>query len=163
VVDEIATADDSATLTLGPAEGIAPTTAGGEPMIITGVLLDVGCQPVAGAELAVWQTDASGLYGPGQETGSLQCCYLQGQVTTDAQGRFMLISVKPGHYQGEAQPPPAHIHVEGHGAAQGLETEIVFAGDPYLPANLNRLVVIDLSLADGVTWRGSAVIVMGAR
>jgi polyisoprenoid-binding protein YceI len=79
----------------------------------------------------------------------MQCCYLQGQVRTDADGYYQLESLKPGHYAGENRPPPAHIHVElSHPEAQGQMIEIVFAGDPYLnlPAP-SGLIVVNLENA----------------
>jgi protocatechuate 3,4-dioxygenase beta subunit len=91
----------------------------------------------------------------------MQCCYFQGEVTADDQGRFKLITVRPGLYAGEASPPPAHIHVEGIGPANGLGTEIVFADDPHLPSNLINMVVSEVTKSDGVTWTGIVVMIVG--
>jgi protocatechuate 3,4-dioxygenase beta subunit len=93
--------------------------------------------------LCVWHTDSDGVYGPGHGTDHLRCCYLQGSVTTDSDGRFELVTTMPGHYQ--RPPPPTHIHMEARdpsGAA--VMTETVFAGDPYLskPARGDYVVVI---------------------
>jgi polyisoprenoid-binding protein YceI len=105
-------------------------------LVIVGTVYDGDCTPLADAGLNVWQTDANGEYGPGHDTGDMECCYLQGQVRTDENGRYQLNTVRPGHYAGQQPPPPAHIHVEvGHAEAGGLMTEIVFVDDPFLEEN----------------------------
>jgi polyisoprenoid-binding protein YceI len=120
------------------------STAEGEMLVIVGTVYDSNCVPQAGASINAWQTDASGVYGPGHGGESLECCYFQGQVTTDKNGLYKLVTVMPGHYAGEKVPPPAHIHMEvNHAQAGGLMTEIVIAGDPSLEGTFggDRIVV----------------------
>src|SRR5689334_121288 len=57
MVGEIGEVDESAVLTMGPPEGIRESTAVGEPMVITGVIVNAECKPIAGGGLHVWQTD----------------------------------------------------------------------------------------------------------
>jgi protocatechuate 3,4-dioxygenase beta subunit len=153
---------ESATLTMGPAPGLPATTVVPQPLEIVGAVYNEACAPVEGASLRVWQTDSDGVYGPGHGTDSLQCCYLQGTVTTDADGRFKLLTTMPGHYQGEDPPPPAHIHVEArHRSGLGARTEIVFADDPYLPQPAgDGYVVVTLTGDPGELRRGIATIVL---
>jgi protocatechuate 3,4-dioxygenase beta subunit len=108
---------------------------GGQRLVVSGTIYRADCKtPLAGASIAVWQTNAEGEYGPGQGTGDEQCCYLGAALRTDARGRYELETVKPGHYKGEPDPPPAHIHFEvRHPDAGGLLTELLFEGDPQLP------------------------------
>jgi Dioxygenase len=135
-----AAADAPSRLRLGPAAGLRGSKRAqaaarrGQRLLVSGTVYAADCAtPLAGATLQVWQTDADGVYGPGHGTGSLQCCYLQGALRTDARGRYEFTTVKPGRYQGEAQPPPAHIHFEvSHPDAGGLMTELLFEGDPSL-------------------------------
>jgi hypothetical protein len=157
-------AADSATVTLGPAPGLPPTSSPGEPLVIEGTAYDASCRALAGATLQVWQTDGAGIYGPGQGTETIECCYLQGSVTTDRDGRYLLHTSMPGHYDGEAAPPPAHIHVEGrHPTAGMVMTEIVFAGDPQLrPVPGDDRLVITLTDDPGGGQRGVADLVFGA-
>jgi protocatechuate 3,4-dioxygenase beta subunit len=125
---------------LGPAPELrgsaeAAAAAGrGQRLLVSGTVYAADCTtPLAGATLQVWQTNADGEYGPGHGTDNLRCCWLQGSLRTDARGRYEFTTVKPGRYKGEAQPPPAHIHVEvGHPDAGGLMTELLFEGDPAL-------------------------------
>jgi protocatechuate 3,4-dioxygenase beta subunit len=108
---------------------------GGQRLVVSGTVYRADCKtPLAGASIAVWQTNAEGEYGPGQGTGDEQCCYLGAALRTDERGRYELHTVKPGHYKGEPDPPPAHIHFEvRHPDADGLLTELLFEGDPQLP------------------------------
>jgi protocatechuate 3,4-dioxygenase beta subunit len=146
---------------MGPTPGIEATTAATQPLEIAGTVYDDHCAPVAGASLRVWRTDSDGVYGPGHGTDNLRCCYVQGSVTTDAQGRFKLLTTMPGHYHGEQRPPPAHIHVEVHHPIGSAMTEIVFAGDPYLPEPANKdNLVVTLTGEPGQLRRGSATIVL---
>jgi len=137
--------DSSASLELGPGSGIPSTTAEGEMLVIVGAIYTADCAPLASATLNVWQTDANGEYGPGHGTDDMRCCYLMGSLRTDSHGRYQLITNMPAHYKGESQPPPAHIHVEiNHSRIGQSHTEIVFAGDPYLPTSLRGYGVVDL-------------------
>jgi hypothetical protein len=112
---------------------------GGERLVVSGTVYGADCRtPLAGASLEVWQTNAAGEYGPGNDA----CCYLAAALRTDRLGRYRFETVKPGHYRGEARPPPAHIHVEvRHPDAAGLLTELLFAGDPYLGPDPHGAVV----------------------
>jgi polyisoprenoid-binding protein YceI len=145
----------TATITLGPSAGITPpkTQKPGQRLILLGTVYAEDCTPLPGVTLNVWQTNADGEYGPGHDTNNLQCCYLQGAVRTDANGRYQLITVMPGHYRGQSSPPPAHIHVEAHHPdAEPGGAEIVFADDPYLPRNADDTdgyVVVTLAEATG--------------
>jgi protocatechuate 3,4-dioxygenase beta subunit len=134
-------ADALSTARLGPvgdvertAETVAAGWRGGTRLTVSGTVYGADCEtPLAGASIQVWQTNAAGEYGPGQGTGGERCCYLGAGLRTDARGRYRFETVKPGHYKGEAQPPPAHIHFEvRHPDADGLLTELLFEGDPHL-------------------------------
>jgi protocatechuate 3,4-dioxygenase beta subunit len=155
--------DDDATVTFGPINGVPATTAGGEPLVVVGTVHAHDCAPLAGATLTMYQTDANGEYGPGHGTDNMLCCYLGGSVQTDAQGHFQVNTVRPAHYRGEANPPPAHIHLEvSHPDAPSLNSEIVFADDELLPASAQGqglIVTTPTGGADG--WRAVAEIIMG--
>jgi hypothetical protein len=137
-------ADAPSTARLGPGgevERTAETVAagrGGQRLVVEGTVYRSDCRtPLAGASIAVWQTNARGEYGPGQ-----RCCYLGAALRTDERGRYRIETVKPGHYQGEARPPPAHIHFEVHHPdARGLLTELLFEGDPWLGPDPPGVVV----------------------
>lgn len=152
----------AATVTFGPVNGVPASTAGGERLVVVGTVYSTDCRPLDGATLTMYQTDGAGEYGPGHGTAGLRCCYLGGTVRTDADGRFRLVTIRPGHYRGEANSPPAHIHLEvGHPDTATLTSEIVFADDQRVPANADQLGMIVTSpvrQADG--WQAVADIVV---
>lgn len=131
----------NSSITLGPSGEITAEEADreaphreGVPLILSGTVYEADCDtPAAGAVINVWQTDARGVYGPGQGSDNLRCCYLQGALETGTDGRYTIETIKPGHYRGEDPPPPAHIHMEVYYRGGGVLTEVFFLGDPYLP------------------------------
>ena len=80
----------------------------GTPLTLTITVVNTGsnCSPVAGANVEIWQCDASGNYS--QYGTQTQQTYLRGIQTTDANGQVTFVTVYPGWYQGRA----THIHVE---------------------------------------------------
>ena len=73
----------------------------GIPLVITGVVYDADCQPVAGATLDFWQADGSGTYDN-------EGYNLRGVQTTDEQGAYTLTTVIPGLYPSRTE----HVHVK---------------------------------------------------
>jgi protocatechuate 3,4-dioxygenase beta subunit len=163
----------SSSITLGPSAEITAEEAAEEaphrdgiPLVLSGTVYQADCEtPAAGATINVWQTDARGVYGPGQQSDNLRCCYLQGALETDSEGRYTIETIRPGHYRGEDPPPPAHIHMEVHYEGGGLLTEAFFADDPYLPEGELQGEVVELreeSAADGNLLTGRLDIVLRA-
>lgn len=151
--------DPAAIVVAGPTPGMKPSLAEGQPLAIEGIVYGDDCTPLAGARVSFHHTDGQGNYGPPSGSVSeLECCYYQGQVASDAQGRFRIETVRPGSYAGENPPPMAHIHLEiNHPDAEMLPTEIVFADDPHLiPDAAERgLVVVqpvEVKAKDGPGW-----------
>lgn len=92
---------------------------------LSGRVLSPSCEPLAGALLDFWQADDDGAYDN-------QGFNLRGHQRADAEGRYELITIVPGHYLNGQQYRPAHIHVKV--AATGyksLTTQLYFEGDPY--------------------------------
>jgi len=92
----------------------------GTPIRLTGQVLSTTCQPIAGAALEFWHTDAQGEYDNAGNT-------FRGQQRTDAQGRYQLETITPGPYPGRTR----HIHVriksENHTT---LTTQLYFPDEP---------------------------------
>ncbi len=89
----------------------AAPTAAGEVILVTGRVLDLSGNPLPGAAVEFWQTDASGVYDhPGdQGTNSRDRGFqFYGTSITDADGRYAFRTVRPGYYE----PRPKHIHVK---------------------------------------------------
>ena len=96
-------------------------------------------------------------------TDAIECCYLQGTVRTDSAGRYRLVTVRPGHYQGESPPPPAHIHLDARHQQGALQAEIVFSDDPYLSnPDLDGYLVVTLvpSADDPAVQEGTADLIL---
>jgi len=132
-----------------PAGGnMAPRDMKGIPTVVSGRVLTLDGEPIAGARLDVWQADSSGLYDSQYaETDEL---HLRGQFRTDEEGRFLIRTVRPVYYAIPTDGPvgrmlsatnrhpwrPAHIHFVV--SAEGYEpvtTHIFDDADPYLESD----------------------------
>ncbi len=69
----------------------------GEPMLVSGRVLDGEGRPIAGATLDVWQANEDGFYDV-QQPGVQPTMNLRGIFESDAEGRFWFRSAKPRHY-----------------------------------------------------------------
>jgi catechol 1,2-dioxygenase len=103
----------------------ARIVSGGGMLVVEGRVLDHRCQPLAHALVDVWQADPSGAYdnhGFG----------LRGRLRSDAEGRYRLETVRPGHYLNGDRYRPAHIHVKlSASGMRPLTTQLYFPGDPH--------------------------------
>jgi len=96
--------------TLAAAFSAAPTAAG-DVILVTGQVLDLAGNPLPGAAVEFWQTDASGVYDhPGDRgTGGRDRGFqFYGTSIADADGRYVFRTIEPGYYA----PRPRHIHVK---------------------------------------------------
>jgi hydroxyquinol 1,2-dioxygenase len=119
----------------------------GEPAYVSGRVLDVDGEPIAGAMLDVWQTDGDGFYDA-QRPGNEQ--YARGKFVIGADGRYGFKTLKPVSYPVPTDGPvgkmllgmgrhpyrPAHVHVIA--TAPGYErvaTHLFVKGDAYLDSD----------------------------
>jgi len=148
-------ADATSSSVLGPfhVSGAPPLPVGGDmkrdfggPVLLAeGVIRDTDGNPVAGAELDIWQTAPNGLYASqddAQDTYSFH-----GLMTVGDDGRYAFTTVKPVEYTVPSDGPvggilracgrhpwrPSHLHyiVKAPGY-RTLVTEIFPDDDPYL-------------------------------
>ena len=92
----------------------------GEPLRVTGKVLDTRGCPIAGARVEMWHVDSKGEY---DKTGYR----LRGQVACAANGEYHFETMAPVAYGNRC----AHVHVRVSApGANILATEIQFAGDP---------------------------------
>jgi hydroxyquinol 1,2-dioxygenase len=94
----------------------------GMPCIVTGRVLDMNGEPIAGAKLDVWQADPEGLYD--SQHAEIDEMRMRGIFHSDAEGHYLLRTTRPVHYQIPSDGPvgamlaatnrhawrPAHIH-----------------------------------------------------
>ncbi len=113
----------------------------GERIIVTGRVLDEDGRPVPHTLIEVWQANAAGRYihAKDQHPAPLDPNFTgAGRSMTDAEGRYRLVTVKPGAYPWRNHHNawrPAHIHFSlfGHSFLSRLVTQMYFPGDPLFP------------------------------
>ena len=109
----------------------------GERLIVTGRVLDGDGAPVADACLEVWQANAAGRYAhpdDNREDTPLDPNFRGfGRVSTDAEGRFRFVTIRPGPVPGRGnawQAPHIAVTVFARGLLKQLATRIYFADQP---------------------------------
>jgi protocatechuate 3,4-dioxygenase beta subunit len=127
-----------------PGENMSPGDPG-TPLILTGRVLDLRGNPVAGAELDTFQAGSTGFYD--SQVPELDEMRWRGIYTTDREGRYLIRTVRPLYYQVPTDGQvgrilrstarhswrPAHIHfVITAPGCQKLTTHLFDSADPYL-------------------------------
>ncbi len=92
--------------------------AGGEPLVLEGLVLTPDCRPVPGAVVDIWHCDERGRY---DRNGFRY----RGHQFADAAGAFRFETIRPGLYPGRTP----HIHVKVQGAATRLLTTQLYFPD----------------------------------
>jgi protocatechuate 3,4-dioxygenase beta subunit len=115
---------------------VTPAGEPGQGLNVSGVVVNGDGQPVRGASIYVYQTDAEGYYGvkPASDNRNPR---LKLFLRSDARGAWSFDTIRPGSYPGSRVP--GHIHFEV--AAQGFAArvfEIVFEGDPFVTDDMRR-------------------------
>lgn len=121
----------------------------GEPMRVSGRILDTAGNPISGAKIDVWQANDEGFYDV-QQKGLQPDFNLRGVFRTGADGRYFFKGVKPRFYPIPDDGPvgkllvnlgrhpyrPAHLHyiVEAAGFDR-LVTHIFDPDDPYIQSD----------------------------
>ena len=101
----------------------------GLPLDVSGHVLDVGGEPLPGAQLEIWQADHFGHY-------DLNGYRFRSAITTDREGEYAFATVMPGHY-----PDRAHQHIHYIVRAPGhrpLVTQLYFATDSAFGGDLDE-------------------------
>ncbi len=123
---------------------------GGEPIRITGQVLTTKCEPIAGAMVDFWQTDAAGEY---DNVGYR----MRGHQFSDENGRYQLETIIPGEYPGRT--PHIHVKIFAPDGGELLTTQLYIPGvSDQTPDGIGGfrpdLLVQELPSADG--WRQMA-------
>ena len=121
----------------------------GEPCLVTGRVTGPGGEPLAGAQVDVWQASADGFYDV-QQPGIQPERNLRGLFTADPGGRFWFTTIVPSYYPIPDDGPvgellrvtgrhpyrPAHIHfivtVPGY---RPVATHLFVAGSRYIDSD----------------------------
>lgn len=114
-------------------------------MRLRGRLLDERARPLADARIELWQCDRNGRYhhpGDGRAQGRDPGFAGFGWVTTDAQGRWEILVLRPVPYPGRT--PHIHIAARASGSPDELVTQLYMPdeqqrnGDDFLFRRLGR-------------------------
>lgn len=121
----------------------------GEPLLVSGKVVDIHGAPIPNATLDVWQASAEGFYDV-QQKGTQPDMNLRGVFVTGTDGQYRFRSAKPQYYpiphdgpvgellQKLARHPfrPAHIHfIVSAENYHPLTTHVFVDGDPYLDSD----------------------------
>jgi hypothetical protein len=101
----------------------------GARLLIDGRVVDQSGRAVAGASVTVYNTDASGLYNP--PNSPTREPRINGSVMTDSEGRFQVLTVRPGSYPDGSEPRHVHFDVTAPGY-QRRYSDVWFEGDPLI-------------------------------
>ena len=138
----------------------------GEPCLVTGQVTGARGEPLAGAQVDVWQASADGFYDV-QQPGIQPELNLRGLFTADPGGRFWFTTIVPSYYPIPDDGPvgellgvtgrhpyrPAHIHfivtVPGY---RPVATHLFVAGSRYIDSDavfgVKESLVRDFPLVD---------------
>jgi protocatechuate 3,4-dioxygenase beta subunit len=120
----------------------------GEPLYMSGKVLNESGDPIQGALLDVWQTSYDGFYDVQDERQPPM--NLRGQFVTGRDGQYFFRSVKPSSYPipsdgtvgtmlaalGRHPMRPAHVHfIVSAPGYQSVTTHVFVDGDPYLDSD----------------------------
>jgi hydroxyquinol 1,2-dioxygenase len=133
---------------MAPGGNIAHRDTTGSPALVSGRVLNLDGNPIANAELDVWQTQSNGLYDAQDKNPNE--LHMRGKFRTDSAGRYLLRTVVPVNYPIPSDGPvgamlkatgrhpmrPAHIHfVVTADGYDGVTTHIFDRTDPYLESD----------------------------
>ena len=114
---------------------IAPASEPGQPMLVTGRVLDSAGIPQAGVVIYAYQTNDSGIYPqPSSGRPSHRHGTLRAWVSSDAQGRYAFDTIRPASYPSRDTPEHIHMHVIERGCSTYYIDDIMFKDDPLLSA-----------------------------
>ena len=109
-----------------PSRGaMAPKGEPGQPLHVSGVVVDPDGSPLGGASLYVYQTDATGLYS--RKRG--EDPRLHAWMRTDEKGRFEFRTIRPGPYPNRTEPAHIHFHLWGPDTPPQWNVDLLFEDD----------------------------------
>jgi len=111
---------------------IAGENEAGERLVVEGIVTDDEGQPVSGATVYVYQTDARGLYAPpGEDPSVARLC---GRMRTGDDGRYRYRTIRPASYPGGRIAQHIHYVVSVPGGDDHTFL-LEFADDALITAN----------------------------
>jgi protocatechuate 3,4-dioxygenase beta subunit len=115
----------------------------GQRLELSGRVLSMGCKPLQGAVLDIWQTNSTGDY-------DYKGFNLRGKVVTDKDGKYVLDTIYPVRLlMDENFTRPSHIHVMVGVPGQPIVTTQVYFEDLRDFAVKDSLITIPVTDANG--------------
>lgn len=140
---------------LGDRLGVDPE---GEPLFLSGRVLDVNGQPIANALIDVWQSNSKGLYDitdPCQPVGNFR-----GQFHTDHEGNYRFETVVPGGYDVLADGPCGEmLHLLGRPISRSAHIHFKLSATGYTPLTTQIFIDSDPLLDSDITFAGRSNII----
>ena len=118
----------------------------GQPLLITGTVLNQDCDVVPNAIIDLWQTDSNGNY-------YFEDFTMRGKVTADENGQYTIDTIFPGSYSDGDLIRPSHIHLKI--SAPGMTshtTQLYFDGDEHHDFMTRESLILPLSEQDGILY-----------
>lgn len=104
----------------------------GEPARVHGVVRSSDGRPLAGATVDVWQANAKGLYDVQDPTAPPH--NLRGRFTTDHEGGYEFVGVRPVHYPVPTDGPVGELlRASGRDALRSAHIHLLITADGHLP------------------------------
>jgi protocatechuate 3,4-dioxygenase beta subunit len=97
---------------------------------LTGSVRDLRGNPIAGAQLELWQANAAGRYMHELDpaTAPLDPDFQSyARLTTRADGRYRIVTIKPGGYDSPIGHRPPHLHFDLRGRTHRSIAQMYFA------------------------------------
>jgi protocatechuate 3,4-dioxygenase beta subunit len=125
---------------------LAPADAKGDLLTVSGTVHASDCKtPLRGVILEVWQADSNGNYDSNT---------LRGRVSTDLNGRYKFVTLKPKPSVRAFRYRPAHIHFRvRYPGMQPIKTQLFFEGDRFFKLHYDSPAVRRLTRP--ITTEGS--------
>ncbi len=118
----------------------------GQPLIISGQVLNQNCDPIPDAIIDVWQTDSKGNY-------NFEDFTLRGKIKADELGQYKLETIFPGKYSQAGVMRPAHIHVKVSAPSLSSHTtQLYFEGDEHHDFFVRPSLILKLDEKDGIKY-----------
>jgi catechol 1,2-dioxygenase len=123
----------------------------GDVLLLSGTVRSVDGEPLSGAMLDMWQSDAQGAYSHFNIPEAQAPWNLRARVIADDNGRFEVQTRVPSPYQVPKNGPtgallrgigrhawrPAHLHLRiTHDSCEALTTQLFFTGDPWIDSDV---------------------------
>lgn len=103
----------------------------GEPLRISGRILQPDGKPAEGVVLFIYHTDATGYYNEKDDASNPR---LKGWMKTGPDGRYEFRTIKPAPYPHRTTPAHIHAHIYGPQYSERWIDDYWFEGDPLITA-----------------------------